>query len=177
MKKKLGDVLLLGLRRGRGGRGGGGARRHRPFLVLCRSPARVGWIWWEGVSSSSMAWLGEEKGEEMGVLWGREATGRGGGAGGGGAQVGPMRIRGTASLCRRHAGMGLSRTVRGRGADRPEGRVTLQAGSVQKLLPLFQLPKLIFQASKNSTNFCVDTRNQEQPILLGIGRKVIIDLK
>ena len=81
MKKKFGDVLLLGLRRGRGGRGGGGARRRRPSLVLRRSPARVGWIWWEGVSSSSMAWLGEEKGEEIGVLWGREATGRGGGAG------------------------------------------------------------------------------------------------
>ena len=113
----------------------------------------------------------------MGVLWGREATGRGGGAGGGGAQVGPMRIRGIASLCRRHAGMGLSWTVRGRGADRPEGRVTLQAGSVQKFLPLLQLPKLIFQASKNSTNFCVDTRNQEQPILLVVGRKAIVDLK
>ena len=124
-----------------------------------------------------MAWLGEEKGEEMGFLWGREATGRGGGAGGGGAQVGPMRIRGTTSLCRRHVGMGLSWTVRGRGADLPEGRVTLQAGSVQKLLPLLQLPKLIFQASKNSTNFCVDTRNQEQPILLRIGRKTIVDLK
>ena len=109
--------------------------------------------------------------------WRREATGRGGGAGAGGAQVGPMRIRGTASLRRRHAGMGLLRTVRGRGADRPEGRVTLQAGSVQKLLPLLQLPKLISQASKNSTNFCVDTRNQELSILLRIGRKAIVDLK
>ena len=87
------------------------------------------------------------------------------------------RIRGTSFLRRRHAHRVLSRTVRGRGADRPEGRVTLQAGSVQKLLRLLQLPKLIFQASKNSTNFCVDTRNQEQPILLGIGRKGIVDLK
>ena len=108
---------------------------------------------------------------------GREATGRGGGAGGGGAQVGPMRIRGTASLRRRHAAIGLLRAVRGRGADRPEGRVTLHAGSVQKLLPLLQPQKLIFQASKSSTNFCVDTRNQEQPILFGIGRKSIVHLK
>jgi len=48
---------------------------------------------------------------------------------------------------------------------------------VDKLLPLLQTPKLIFQASKNSTNFCVDTKNQEQPILLGIGRKSIVGLK
>ena len=85
MKKKLGDVLLLGLLRERGGRGGGGARRRRPSLVLRRSPARVGWIWWESVSSSSMTWLGKRKGVFYG---GREATARGGGAGGGGASVG-----------------------------------------------------------------------------------------
>jgi len=36
-----------------------------------------------------------------------------------------MRICGTSSLRRRHARRVLSRTVRGRGADRPEGRVTL----------------------------------------------------
>ena len=69
------------------------------------------------------------------------------------------RIRGTSSLRRRHARRVLSRTVHDRGADRPEGRVTLHAGSVQKLLPLLQPQKLIFQASKSSTNFCVDTRN------------------
>ena len=80
MEKNLGDVLLLCLRRGRGGRGGGGARRHRPSLVLRRSPARVGWIWWEGASSSSMAWLGEEKGEEIGVLWGKRGNRKGRGS-------------------------------------------------------------------------------------------------
>jgi hypothetical protein len=41
---------------------------------------------------------------------------------------------------------------------------------------LLQSPKLVFQASENSTNFCVDTRNQEQPILLRFGRKATLDL-
>jgi len=50
-------------------------------------------------------------------------------------------------------------------------------GSVHKLLSLLHSSKLIFQAFKNHANFCVDTRNQEQPILLGIGRKAIVDLK
>jgi len=53
----------------------------------------------------------------------------------------------------------------------------LHAGSVQKLLPLLQPPKLISQATKIFTNFCVDTRNQEQIILFRIGRKFIVDLK
>ena len=87
MKKKLGDVLL-GLLRERGGQGGGGAHRRRPSLVLHRSPARVGWIWWESVSSSSMTWLGKSKEEERSVLWGKRGNGEGRGAGGGGTSVG-----------------------------------------------------------------------------------------
>ena len=77
------------------------------------------------------------------------------------------RICGTSSLRRRHARRVLSRTVRGRGADRLEGRVTLHAGSVQKLLPLLQPQKLIFQVSKSSTNFYVDTRIQRDSFCLG----------
>ena len=167
-----------------------------------RSPARKRWPrWWRSSSASSFSsppsisgeggldlvgecefflhdLVGEEQGRGKECSVGEERQ-----WGGEGALVvverqwDLTRIYGTSSLRRRHARRVLSRTVRGRGADRPEGRVTLQAGSVQKLLPLLQLPKLIFQTSKNSTNFCVDTRNQELPILLGIGRKAIVDLK
>ena len=123
-----------------------------------------------------MTWLGKSKGEERSVLWGEERQ-RGAALVVVERQWDLTRICGTSSLRRRHARRVLSRTVRDRGADRPEGRVTLHAGSVQKLLPLLQPQKLIFQVSKSSTNFYVDTRNQEQPILLGIGRKSIVDLK
>ena len=101
---------------------------------------------------------------------GREATGRGGGTGGGGASVGLDEDTW-------HIFSAQATRTQGPLADRLEGRVTLHAGSVQKLLPLLQPQKLIFQASKSSTNFYVDTRNQEQPIMLGIGRKSIVDLK
>jgi hypothetical protein len=39
--KKLGDGLLLGLRRGRGEEDGGEARRRCPPVILRRTPARV----------------------------------------------------------------------------------------------------------------------------------------
>jgi len=52
-----------------------------------------------------------------------------------------------------------------------------EQNDVHKLFSLLQSSKLIFQASKNHTNFYVDTRNQEQPILLGIGRKAFVGLK
>jgi transcriptional regulator CtsR len=49
--------------------------------------------------------------------------------------------------------------------------------SLHKLLSLLHTPNLIFHASKNSTEDYVDTRNQESPILLGSGRKAMVDLK
>ena len=69
-------------------------------------------------------------------------------------------------------------------ADRPRGRSghskkqsQLTSWFCTKLLSLLHSSKLIFQAFKNHANFCVDTRNQEQPIVLRIGRKAIVDLK
>ena len=37
--------------------------------------------------------------------------------------------------------------------------------------------KIDLSGLQNSTNFCVDTRNQEQSILFGIGIKAIVDFK
>ena len=83
-------------------------------------------------------------------------------------------VRGT-SLQRRHAqrASGGQSAVKEQTVPETKSRNIL----VMKLLSLLHSSKLIFQAFKNHANFCVDTRNQEQPILLGIGRKSIIDLK
>jgi len=71
MMEKLGDVLLLGLRRGRDGRGDGGAHRRRPSAISGRDVVDlVG-----GKVSSSMAWSGE-RARKRSVLCRREAIGR-----------------------------------------------------------------------------------------------------
>ena len=80
-----------------------------------------------------------------------------------------VRICGTTSVERQHTHMSFSRAVR-----RTKSR---NMGVVYTNSSLLQSSKLIFQASKNHTNFYVDTRNQEQPILLGIGRKAFVGLK
>jgi hypothetical protein len=49
-------------------------------------------------------------------------------------------------------------------------------GCVHKLLSLLQSSKLV-QIFENSTIFCVDAKNQEQPILVGLGRKAVLDLE
>jgi hypothetical protein len=84
-----------------------------------------------------------------------------------------LGVHGKASLHRRHAHSGFVRTVRGKGADSPTKKVVL----FRKLLSLLQSSKVIFQASENSTNFCVNTRNQEQPIFLKIGRQAVVNFK
>ena len=92
----------------------------------------------------------------------------------GGTRVG---VCGAASLQRQHTQ---------RASDRPSAvkertvRPTKSRNILilyKKLFSLLHSSKLIFQAFKNHANFCVDTRNQEQPILLGICRKAIVDLK
>jgi hypothetical protein len=103
--------------------------------------------------------------------WRREATGREDALVVVGTQVGPMKIRGIAFFAQ------ATHTGASRGPSAVEERFALHASCVQKLLLLLQPPKLIFQVSKIFTNFCVHTRNQEQPILFGIGRKSIVDLK
>ena len=87
-----------------------------------------------------------------------------------------VSIRGSTSRQRRHAHR-CSRGLSAREKRTVRRRKSRNKRSVHKLLSLLHSSKLIFQAFKNHANFCVDTRNQDQPILLGIGRKAIVDLK
>ena len=115
--------------------------------------------------------------EERSVLWGKRGNSEGRGRwwwwGTSGADEDTWHSFSVQATCR-HGSL-MDRPRQRSGPSGGEGYITYC--SVQKLLPLLQLPKLIFQASKNSTNFCVDTRNQELSILIRIGRKAIVDLK
>jgi hypothetical protein len=73
-KEKLRDSLLLGLWRGRSGRGGGEARRRRPPVIhkevvdLVRKCEFLFHV---------MSWLGREQGRDRRFLCGIEVSGRG----------------------------------------------------------------------------------------------------
>lgn len=153
MKEKLGDGLLLGLRRRRCHRGGGEAHRCRPSLILLRTSARM-WQVWKGFLLHDL--VGEMAREGGGVLYVRESSrevrrrwmmqdwvGPGGGTW---HSFSTQELLADSPWQRSGQSVVEEQTVRGRKSCNMDG-------SIQKLVSLLQSPKLIFQASKKFHQF------------------------
>jgi hypothetical protein len=148
----LGNGLLLGLRRGICGGGDGEARRRRPLVILRRTPVRGGGGFGGGDDFLLHGLGGEESkgGRELLKCLRRGRWGEGAGWDG---RIGGTRWGRVARLLCARDTQSTART------DSLCWRYGPSVRCGQKLLPFFQIPNLIFQASKNSTKICVDRRD------------------